>query len=303
MDLIFIGVIVCLSLLSLVLLAKYITLKKQLRSFSRQVECRKDTEYGGPVRVDTFDKDITELAVRLNEHTDIQRALAVEYKQSREQLNNVISGISHDFRTPLTASLGYLQMIRKSGELSGKNAEYLDIAAGKNEYLKELSDEFFELSKLENNSEELVIGKINLSNLISDMLMEQYGWMQERGVAPDLDIADGVVIESCLLYITRIAENLFSNAEKYAYRRLGVRLAEENSHVVLSVCNDMEEDNSIDTARVFEPFYKASSRSKKGSGLGLYVVKCLSDKLGAEVTADSDEKGNFRITIIFNLKG
>jgi signal transduction histidine kinase len=246
-------VIVCLFVLFFVFFLKYIILKRQIKSFGRQVESRKDVEYGSPIKVDNFDRDIVDLAVKLNEHTDIQRILDVEYKRSREQLNNVISGISHDFRTPLTAALGYLQMIEKSGELTGKNAEYLEIALQKNAYLKELSDEFFELSKLENGQENVALESINLSNLISDFVMEQYGWMQERGITPDFEISDGIVIESNLNYVMRITENLFSNAQKYTLKNLGVSVSKNESRVILSVFNDTEESMEIDITRVFEP--------------------------------------------------
>ncbi len=299
MDTVFVAVIVCLSLFLLVMLVKYITLKKQLRSFISQVEKRRDIEYGSPIKVENFDRDIVELAVKLNEHTDIQRVLDVEYKQSREQLNNIISGISHDFRTPLTASMGYLQMIEKSGELSEKYAEYLTVALQKNKYLKELSDEFFELSKLENSNEAIVTEKINLSNLLTDIIMEQYNWVEKRGITPSFEISDGIVIESSLVYIMRIAENLFSNAEKYAFRRLDVRLNETDSGAVLVVCNDVEDENCIDFDRIFEPFYKASSRTHSGSGLGLYVVKFLSEKLGFRLNSYFDEHKRFTIEIEF----
>lgn len=292
-------VIVCLFVLFFVFFLKYIILKRQIKSFGRQVESRKDVEYGSPIKVDNFDRDIVDLAVKLNEHTDIQRILDVEYKRSREQLNNVISGISHDFRTPLTAALGYLQMIEKSGELTEKNAEYLEIALQKNAYLKELSDEFFELSKLENGQENVALESINLSNLISDFVMEQYGWMQEREITPDFEISDGIVIESNLNYVMRITENLFSNAQKYTLKNLGVSVSKNESRVILSVFNDTEESMEIDITRVFEPFYKPVSRNKSGSGLGLYVVKCLSDKLGIEAKAEFDKNGFFRITVIF----
>lgn len=290
-------IIICLFVLFFIFFLKYIILKKQIKSFGRQVESRKDVEYGSPIKVDNFVRDIVELAVKLNEHTDIQRSLDVEYKRSKEQLNNVISGISHDFRTPLTASLGYLQMIKKSGELTEKNAEYLEIALQKNTYLKDLSDEFFELSKIENGREEIVNENINLSNLLSDLIMEQYSWMQERNISPVFNIADGIVIKSNPRYIMRIAENLFSNAEKYAHSRFGVSLADDEGKIILSVFNDTEDSMDIDIKRVFEPFYKPSSRNKSGSGLGLYVVKCLCEKLNANVSANFDEKNNFRITI------
>lgn len=292
-------VIVCFLVLSALLAVKYISLKKQIKSFGRQVEQRKNIDYSSPIKVDFFDRDIVDLAVKLNEHTDIQRSLDVEYKRSKEQLNNVISGISHDFRTPLTASLGYLQMIEKSGGLTGKNAEYLEIALQKNTYLKELSDEFFELSKIENGHEEMTVESVNLSNLISDLVMEQYNWMQERNISPDFNIADGIVINSNRRYIMRIVENLLSNAEKYAFTHLGISLAEENGRITLSAFNDTENGTEIDINRVFEPFYKPSSRNKSGSGLGLYVVKCLAEKLFADVFAEFDNSGDFRITVEF----
>lgn len=292
-------IIVCLLVFSVMLSVKYISLKKQIKSFGRQVEQRKNIDYSSPIKVDFFDRDIVDLAVKLNEHTDIQRSLDVEYKRSKEQLNNVISGISHDFRTPLTASLGYLQMIEKSGGLTGKNAEYLEIALQKNTYLKELSDEFFELSKIENGQEEMTFESVNLSNILTDLLMEQYNWMQERNISPDFNIADGIVINSNRRYIMRIVENLLSNAEKYAFTHLGISLAEENGRITLSAFNDTENGTEIDINRVFEPFYKPSSRNKSGSGLGLYVVKCLAEKLFADVFAEFDNSGDFRITVEF----
>ena len=301
MEAVLITVIVCLLVLLIAIVRRYRLLLSELRSFARQVEKRIDDEYNRPVRVNVFHSDIAELAVKLNEHTDAKRKLSIEYKRSREQLNNIVSGISHDFRTPLTASLGYLQMIEKSGLLEGKNEEYLSIAINKNEYLKELSDEFFELSKLENGQEEVTVENLNLSNMLSDALMEQYGWMQERGITPVLSISDGIVIEGNTVYLARIIQNLFSNAEKYAVRRMGVTLAETDKGVELSVFNDTDDETDIDADRVFDPFYKPASRKKGGSGLGLYVVKCLCEKLGACVTADIDIEGRFSIAIIFPL--
>ena len=68
----------------------------------------------------------------------------------------------------------------------------------------ELSDEFFELSKLGNENEEIAIEEINISNLISEMIMEQYGWIGEKGIIPHFDITDGIVIKSNAKYLKRI---------------------------------------------------------------------------------------------------
>lgn len=299
MEIILISVCVCLFVFSLIMTFRFLHIKREIRRFSSEAEKLKNKEYAQPLKLTCFDRDITELAVKINEHMDIRHNLSIEYEHEKNRLNNIISGISHDFRTPLTASLGYLQMLKKSGEISEKNSEYLNIAIQKNEYLKELSDEFFELTKLENDNEEITTEKINLSNILSDCIMEQYGWIQERGITPEFEITDGIVIESNHRHIMRILGNLLSNAEKYASCRFGVTLVKRDNDICLSVYNDIEDNNSVDVDKVFEPFYRAYSRNKKGSGLGLYVVKCLSEKLGLLSKAFLDENGMFTIEIIF----
>lgn len=296
MDTVLIVVCVCLFVLFFVLLWKYISLKRNIRSFSRELEKLKNTDYRQPVKVTDFDRDIVELAVKVNEHTDIQRRLGAEYEQSRKQLGTVISGISHDFRTPLTASLGYLQMIGKSGELSDKNAEYLDIVVQKNRYLKELSDEFFELTKIENGREEAVCERVNLSNLLTEAVLEQHEWITERGISAELDIADGIIIETDPHFLSRILNNLMSNARKYAFDSFGVTLKQQDGRVLLRVFNTLADSTTLDIGRVFEPFYRMDARTSGGSGLGLYVVGLLCERLNWTAEAEL-ENGVFSVVI------
>ena len=285
MELTIISLCVCLFAVSAVLLLKYVSLKRNIRHFSQELEKLKDSNYRQPVKITDFDKDIAELAVKVNEHTDIQRQLEKEYEQSRKQLGAVISGISHDFRTPLTASLGYLQMIEKRGELSEKNEEYLSIVMQKNKYLKELSDEFFELTKIENNSDELNIENINLSNILTETVLEQHSWISERNIAADFDIAEGIIVQTDQHCLSRILNNLMSNAQKYTADSFEAALKTENGRVVLRVCNTLSDSSSVNIERVFEPFYRMEARTTGGSGLGLYVIKILCEKLGWNVSA------------------
>lgn len=282
-------VCVCLLFLLCILLWKYVSLKRNIRHFSQELEKLKDSDYKQPVKVTDFDKDLVELAVKINEHTDIQRQLGVEYEERQKQLGTVISGISHDFRTPLTASLGYLQMIEKSGELSDKNAEYLAIAMQKNRYLKELSDEFFELTKVENGKEELNLEEVNLSNLLTETVLEQHSWIAERNIKTDFDIDDGILIHTDLHCLTRILNNLMSNAQKYTADSFGVKLKQDNDRVVLCVSNTIADSAALHIDRVFEPFYRMDARTAGGSGLGLYVVKLLCDRLGWTVGAELND--------------
>ncbi|HOC34861.1 MAG TPA: HAMP domain-containing sensor histidine kinase [Ruminococcus flavefaciens] len=278
-------VCVCLFVFSAVLLWKYISVKKNIRHFSEELEKLKDSNYRQPLKVSDFDKDIVELAVKVNEHTDIQRKLGNDYEQSKKQLGIVISGISHDFRTPLTASLGYLQMIGKSGELSEKNAEYLGIAMQKNQYLKELSDEFFELSKIDSSKEQMNLEEVCLSNILTEHILEQHSWIAERNISADFDMTDGIIVQTDRRCLERILNNLMSNAQKYTADRFSVTLKRDGGKTVLTAANTLSDSSSIDIDKVFEPFYRMDSRTAGGSGLGLYVVKRLCDKLNWTVSA------------------
>ena len=297
MEIALIIAIVCLLFVQLVFLVKYFTLKMEIRRFSKQVDKLKDELYEQPLKLNTFDKDIVNLANSINEHVFISRQLSVEYKTAQKNLNNVISGISHDFRTPLTASLGYLQMIEKSGELSDNNTEYLNVAITKNKYLKELSDEFFEITA-NNKDEEQTFEKINLSNTVSEHLLLQYNWIESKQISPEIEIKENIHIETVPHYLTRIIDNLFSNAQKYALSRFSLSL-KGGEKITLTVSNDIHAEEDIDVKRVFEPFFRASSRTENGTGLGLYVVKNLCDKLGYEISAELSEDKIFTIKIVF----
>lgn len=289
---------VCLFMLLLLTAWKYISLKANIRRFSQELEKLKSNDYRQPIKVTDSDRDIAELAIRLNEHTEMRQQLENEFEQNKKQIGVVISGISHDFRTPLTASLGYLQMIEKSGELSGKTTEYLSIAMQKNLYLKELSDEFFELTKTENNTSELRCEEVNLSNILTEMLLEQHSWIAERNIRTDFDITDGILIEADPHCLKRVLTNLMSNAQKYSSSCFGVVLKPEEEYVVLRMSNTLKDSSSVNIERIFEPFYRMSARTSGGSGLGLYVVKLLCQRHGWKVEADlNNDIFTVRITI------
>lgn len=105
-----------------------------------------------------FDRDIVALAKALNDYSDQIKERNRALEQDRTRLKNVIAGISHDFRTPLTAVKGYLQLMKKGGRIDDRDMEYLDIAIAKTEYLRVLSDAFFEVSYAEAKDEPLTSG-------------------------------------------------------------------------------------------------------------------------------------------------
>lgn len=290
--------VLCILLFIVAILIAYIViLKLQIRSFSKRVEKLLNQEYEEIIKVDVFDKDITNLATSMNKHVFRQRKLASDYIADREKLNNLVSGISHDFRTPLTAAIGYLQMIEKSGEIKNpKNKEYLKIALEKNSFLNKLSDDFFDLTKMGAGAQrEVHPERICINSVIEESILEQYSWISSRGIEPEVNIESEVFIEADRHDIDRIINNLFSNCQKYAVSTLKVNLTKTS----LSISNDIADEAEINPNKIFEPFYRGVSRNKEGSGLGLYVVKSICDASGYDIKATLVNK-EFTISVNFS---
>ena len=244
--------------------------------------------------------DIVALAKALNDYSDQIKERNRALEQDRTRLKNVIAGISHDFRTPLTAAKGYLQLMKKGGRIDDRDMEYLDIAIAKTEYLRVLSDAFFEVSYAEARDESVDIRNIDVARILTALVLEQYEWIRESGIQAAFDIPESAVwVQSNEEVLNRIFTNFFSNARKYADTRISVCLQQDADGVSITFTNDIEADNEIDIDHVFDAFYRGNSRREEGVGLGLYVVKCLADKLGYTVSAEVRDK---RFSIMLRIK-
>lgn len=275
-----------LLLLAAVLFVRILQYKRQMRIFAEKLNRRLKEEVDQSIHVEYFDKDILALANALNHYSDNIREKNLELERDRTRLKNVIAGISHDFRTPLTSAKGYLQLMKKSGNISGKDAEYLDIALSKTDYLRVLSDAFFEVSSADAKDDEIEIAELDVTRLLTSLCLEQYEWIRESGIKVSFDIPETeLMVKSNETMLGRIFSNFFSNARKYASTFLNVRLMETDRGIIVEFENDAEQIEDVDVSLVFDAFYRGASRSKEGAGLGLYIVKSLADKLGHEVDA------------------
>ena len=117
------------------------------------------------------------------------------------------------------------------------------------------------------------------------MLDDQAKIVRVNGNKLDLTVKEYGILKLLLIFT-----NFFSNARKYADTRISVCLQQDADGVSITFTNDIEADNEIDIDHVFDAFYRGNSRRKEGAGLGLYVVKCLADKLGYIVVAEVRDK-------------
>lgn len=291
--------------------------KRQIKIFAEKTGARVEFDMNAPVSVDYFSKEITDLANALNAYTDKAKKYNLDLVKEQQRLKNVMAGISHDFRTPLTAARGYLQLLDKKGAIGTDERKYYNIIIEKMDYLAMLSDAFFSVSKIEAGGEDIELHRVNITNLLTETLLGQYPWIEENGIRLTADIPEQDIYvmsnEDCLM---RIFNNIFSNARKYAETSLSISLKQADpedknntsdknnkynkNNYILTFENDMELRDEIDSGRVLEAFYRGSSRTSEGSGLGIYIVDQLATRMNHKVEVEINEN-IFKIILIFSL--
>jgi len=295
-------IIICMSLVMICIVAiiRVYRMKMQLRLFSMQLHEIRTEDRNQLLTVDLFEKEFLNLAHELNEYIQKEHQLRNVMKEDRQSVNQMVAGISHDFRTPLTAAMGYIQLVMEEEEFSPQGRERLKIALDKTKYLKELSDEFFALSLIENRRVGDVT-RLSFRKILEEITLEQYELISQKGlvIEPTL-MEDPGMIYGMEVDICRMIYNLFSNAIKYAKKKIELELSKENEWIIFKIQNDMDEriakrQDLVDTQKVFEPFLRTTT-DMKGTGLGLYVVKRIVESYGGEIRAFLTE-GKFCIVI------
>ncbi len=298
-DVVFFIIISVLLVVSAALAIKLVQQKRQLRLFIQQLKEIREERQERLIRVEGFDRESLDLAKELQQYVEEEKKLILEAEADRQAVKTMVAGISHDFRTPLTAAMGYLQMIGRDDALSENSGLYLDKAQAKMSYLRELSDEFFALSMIESSNDEDRV-KLSMKRLLEEVTLSQHEWIEKAGLTFTADVTE----EGCDIYasevdIRRLLENLYSNARKYALSRMYLSLKPvEDKAFELSFSNDSCLVQETDISDVFVPFHRGTSGNAPGSGLGLYVVKRIVEKYNGEISAQINDAGDFEIKII-----
>ena len=268
-------------------LIRFISLKKQLRKIEKQIYSKER------VNITLNDKDVERLAETINTTMQVQKQLRIDIMNREERLKQNISDIAHDLRTPLASIRGYITLLKNCTEQEKK--EYLNIIERKSEELNLLINNFYEVSLYDNSSLEIQTTSIDIVQIIMEIVISNYSLIKNN----EIEINNRLPEKQIKIY-GEIIQNLISNSIKYSTGYISIELDEFDNEVIFIIRNSVLDLKKSELEHLFERFYTVDkSRNSSGSGLGLYIVKLLLEKIGGEVKVVSLEGDILSISIMF----
>ena len=269
-----------------------------LFSWKRQIcEITKQISENRKLRISLSNKHIEKLAGIINEKNYLERRAKLQILQEKEQLKQSIANISHDLRTPLTSIQGYLVLL-KSCENKEEQEHYFSIIQAKADYLTELLQIFYDLSLIDSEDYILEVEKLDINRIVTDCLINKYSELKK--LTPTVKTENAPVwITGNTVACKRIIENLITNAIRYSNDYVEIVI---DANGIFTVKNTTSELKNIDINMLFQKFYTVdASRSNGNTGLGLYIVKELLNKIDGGIEEISYKNNILTISIYFNL--
>lgn len=201
----------------------------------------------------------------------------VEEAKSQSMKTELITNVSHDLKTPLTAIITYVDLLKKEDVTEDERKVYIDTLDKKSQRLKVLIEDLFEVSKAQSGNVQMNLMDVDIVSLLKQVKSE----MEDQLVASDLTFRWNMPEEKVLLSLDgqrtyRVFENLISNALKYSmpYSRVYVDVENCDGDVRVVFRNTSAQELDFDPERLTERFVRGdASRKSEGSGLGLAIAK------------------------------
>ena len=213
-------------------------------------------------------------------------------EKSKDEL---ITNVSHDLRTPLTSIIGYLGLIEdKQYQNEEDIPKYTHVAYEKAKQMKNLVEDLFEYTKVQQHGAPVNIMRVDLDQLLEQLTASFALEAERRGIEISSQVVPTpLMIEADPEKLGRVFNNLVANAFKYGNGASYIRITahQKQDKVVVKVANDGTPIPEKAQSHLFERFYRAEasrSRATGGTGLGLAIVKSIVDLHHGQVTVTSD---------------
>lgn len=222
-----------------------------------------------------------------------------EWKKTEKLKSEFISTVSHELRTPLTSIIGSLKLVEAgvSGDVNDATKKLVGIARENTERLNTLVNDILDVEKLEFDRISIEIMPVpilsTVHQLVEQMQVYADGYSVEILLKPDVSLGEDDCVLADRHRLLQILTNLLSNAIKYSKEggQVTLSLVADQQQLVFSVKDNGRGMPEFFRKRIFQKFSQADStdtREKSGTGLGLYISKTLTEKMGGSISFESE---------------
>ena len=255
-----------------------------IRQLSHEIGVLEGGTLDVPITVRGRD-ELTDLARGLDAMRDSFRRQGERERELTQANQRMVTEMSHDLRTPLTAILLYVELLRRNGSEAEKREEYLDRLEGKVEQMRSLADHLFRYAR---SSEETQAGHtetVSMEAGVGDALSELAVCLTQRGfrVEADLPWSGRQVVVDCE-GAARVLDNLTSNLLKYAdpCKPVTIALLDQEDFMGVRIANAL----------------RASYDGAESSGVGLASASRVMEQMGGRLDRTETDDG-FQVTLFF----
>ena len=243
-----------------------------------------------------------EMRARLKESIEVQ----LQYEENRKEL---ISNISHDLKTPITAIKGYVEGIRDGvADTPEKMSKYINTIYTKAGDVDKLIDELFLYSKLDLHRFPFSFTSVNVYQYIDDCIEELQFHLLEKNITINHSsiYTNPLYVIADVQQIKRVFINVIENAVKYMDKengKISIVIKQDANNVIIQVSDNGQGIPSEALPHIFDRFYRvdpARNIVAGGSGLGLSIAKKIIEEHGGVISANSIEGEG--TNMVFTLK-
>lgn len=255
-------------------------------------------EYAGKDEFTQVCNDFNEMAGRLQ---DMVRREQKDEQNRRE----LIAGISHDLRTPLTSIKAYVEGIEKGVAITPeKQKKYIDIIKKKTGELEYTINQLFLFSKLDIGEFPLNMTDVKIGDEINAIIMEYRNEKKNEGFRVSYDDqSDGAYCNVDKVQLKNVIINILGNSIKYKDKEIiecQVECINQENEIDIILCDNGPGVSKEGLERIFDVFYRGDAARRKpemGSGLGLAISAKMVERFGGQIYADNNPDGGLKITI------
>lgn len=276
-------------------------LTREAGCLAQQIQCMSDgTEL--PEKFELGEKAILyEPSLQLKNIESAMRQSVEKQVQAERLKIDLITNVSHDLKTPLTSMVGYTDLLKKE-ELSAEARDYVDIISTKQEQLKNMIQDLFDLSKATSGADQISVEILDMRRLLEQTLADMEDAVRASGREIRTDFAEEPLLfsgDNNKMY--RVVQNLLGNALKYSLdgTRIYLSASRQDSQVELQIKNIASYEMDFSPDEITERFVRGDkSRTTEGHGLGLAIASSFVRNMGGtlKVGIDGDL---FKVTVCF----